>query len=272
MTRAGYGADEVYTRMALGIADRMARACRRAPGLPIFHETGVLFFFAPRDRSLSSSSRSRCTAGSACRSSCSTSAALRRRFPMIDFAGDRRPASTSRGFGALMARRAVQTLVAEFVRAGGDYRQAAVAPPGRRGARCRTSSTAGGETLARRPLRLRLRPLARPGLPRPARPRASSRPGRRCSSSRPRPATRASSPGRLPGWADFNGGDIYYGFPDLEGRGFKIAHDAHGPPMDPDSGDRTPSAEALADVRAFMARRFPDLASPPAQRGARLPI
>jgi glycine/D-amino acid oxidase-like deaminating enzyme len=69
--------------------------------------------------------------------------------------------------------------------------------------------------------------------------------------------------GRLPGWADFNGGDIYYGFPDLEGRGFKIAHDTHGPPMDPDGGDRAPSGSALADVRAFMKRRFPALASRP---------
>jgi glycine/D-amino acid oxidase-like deaminating enzyme len=71
------------------------------------------------------------------------------------------------------------------------------------------------------------------------------------------------SGGALPGWADFNDGDIYYGFPDLESRGFKIAHDAHGPAMDPDTGDRLPSAGALADVRAFMARRFPALAEAP---------
>ena len=70
-------------------------------------------------------------------------------------------------------------------------------------------------------------------------------------------------PGALPGWADFNSGDIYYGFPNLEGRGFKIAHDAHGPAIDPDRGDRTPSAPALADVRAFMARRFPALSNAP---------
>jgi len=70
-------------------------------------------------------------------------------------------------------------------------------------------------------------------------------------------------PERLPGWADFNGGDIYYGFPDLESRGFKIAHDAHGPRFDPDSGDRRPSEAGLADVRAFLARRFPVLASRP---------
>ena len=70
-------------------------------------------------------------------------------------------------------------------------------------------------------------------------------------------------PGKLPGWADFNDGDIFYGIPDLESRGFKIAHDKHGAPIDPDKGDRTPSADALADVRAFMARRFPALAARP---------
>jgi glycine/D-amino acid oxidase-like deaminating enzyme len=68
---------------------------------------------------------------------------------------------------------------------------------------------------------------------------------------------------RLPGWAEFNEGDIYYGFPDLEARGFKIAHDRHGPAMDPDSGDRAFSQAALADVREFMQRRFPALADRP---------
>ena len=67
----------------------------------------------------------------------------------------------------------------------------------------------------------------------------------------------------LPGWADFNGGDMYYGFPNLEGRGFKIAHDTHGGPFDPDTGDRSMSAEGAALVRAFAARRFPALADRP---------
>jgi glycine/D-amino acid oxidase-like deaminating enzyme len=70
-------------------------------------------------------------------------------------------------------------------------------------------------------------------------------------------------PDHLPGWADFNNGDIFYGMPDLEGRGFKIAHDKHGPPIDPDRGDRVTSPGALADVRAYMAKRFPALAGAP---------
>ena len=69
--------------------------------------------------------------------------------------------------------------------------------------------------------------------------------------------------GALPGWADFNNGDIFYGMPDLEGRGFKIAHDKHGPPIDPDRGDRVASPGSLADARAYLAKRFPALAGAP---------
>jgi glycine/D-amino acid oxidase-like deaminating enzyme len=66
--------------------------------------------------------------------------------------------------------------------------------------------------------------------------------------------------GALPGWADFNNGDIFYGMPDLESRGFKISNDKHGPPIDPDRGDRFTSPGSLADARAYLAKRFPALA------------
>ena len=69
--------------------------------------------------------------------------------------------------------------------------------------------------------------------------------------------------GALPGWADFNSGDIFYGMPDLEGRGFKVANDKHGPPIDPDRGDRFTSPGSLADARAYLAKRFPALAGAP---------
>jgi glycine/D-amino acid oxidase-like deaminating enzyme len=79
----------------------------------------------------------------------------------------------------------------------------------------------------------------------------------------PEPGDQRYLPGQLPVWADFNGGDLYYGFPDLEARGFKIAHDRHGPLMDPDAGDRVITPAELEHVRAFMARRFPALAQRP---------
>jgi glycine/D-amino acid oxidase-like deaminating enzyme len=70
-------------------------------------------------------------------------------------------------------------------------------------------------------------------------------------------------PSAMPGWADFNEGDMFYGFPDLEGRGVKFAHDTHGAVVDPDTQDRRPSAGALAEIIAFRDRRFPLLRGAP---------
>jgi glycine/D-amino acid oxidase-like deaminating enzyme len=67
----------------------------------------------------------------------------------------------------------------------------------------------------------------------------------------------------MPAWADFNGGDIFYGFPDLESRGVKFAHDQHGAVVDPDTQDRRPTEAALAEIIAFRDRRFPALKGAP---------
>jgi sarcosine oxidase len=258
MTRAGYGADAVYTRMAW---DSLAewRSLSERSGLPIFHRTGVLFF-APRiddyfEQSIAVHRRLRLPI------EVLDGRALRTRFPMIDFSGIE-AGLYEPGFGALMARRAVQTLFAEFLRAGGVYHQkqirAVEAPGTALGAVTATDGTryrAERFVFACGPWLGRVFPALL---------------GRRIFPTRqevfffaPAAGDDRFEPGRLPGWADFNGGDIYYGFPNLEGRGFKIAHDAHGAPMDPDTGDRTPSPGALSDVRAFMARRFPLLADRP---------
>jgi glycine/D-amino acid oxidase-like deaminating enzyme len=68
-------------------------------------------------------------------------------------------------------------------------------------------------------------------------------------------------PEHMPAWIDFN--DLVYGIPDLDNRGFKIAMDAHGPQFDPDTGERIVSAEGLAAVRAYLAGRVPNLANAP---------
>jgi len=67
----------------------------------------------------------------------------------------------------------------------------------------------------------------------------------------------------MPGWAEFSRGDMYYGVPDLEGRGVKIAHDVHGPAIDPDTQDRRPTEAELEQVAAFRDKRFPGLRGAP---------
>ncbi|WP_227340385.1 FAD-dependent oxidoreductase [Sphingopyxis sp. P8] len=71
------------------------------------------------------------------------------------------------------------------------------------------------------------------------------------------------APPELPVWADFNNGRIVYGIPDIEGAGFKIAFDTHGPVVDPDTMDRSLTPAGIAAARAYVARRFPGLADAP---------
>ena len=67
----------------------------------------------------------------------------------------------------------------------------------------------------------------------------------------------------MPGWIEFLEGNMMYGFPDLESRGFKLADDSHGAIVDPDTNDRLPDAETLARVRDYLGRRFPALKDAP---------
>ena len=71
------------------------------------------------------------------------------------------------------------------------------------------------------------------------------------------------APPELPVWADNSNNGIFYGIPDLEGAGFKIAIDRHGPVVDPDTMERSLTPAGIAEARAYIARRFPGLASAP---------
>ncbi|HYI39066.1 MAG TPA: FAD-dependent oxidoreductase [Allosphingosinicella sp.] len=258
LTRGSYGADEVYTRMAW---DSLAewRALSDRAELPLFHRAGVLFFFPKAEdyvhRTVEVHRRLKLPTQLLERRE------MRARFPMMDFDGIELGLWEPE-FGALMARRAVQTIVAEFVAAGGDYRQAAVKPPDRGAGPLERIIMQGGEKLYAD----RYFFACGPWLPK----LFPDLLGRRIFPTRqeifffrPPAGDDCFGPGALPGWADFNAGDIFYGFPDLEGRGCKVAHDLHGPPIDPDQGDRTPSPAALAEVRAYMERRFPGLRGAP---------
>jgi glycine/D-amino acid oxidase-like deaminating enzyme len=75
------------------------------------------------------------------------------------------------------------------------------------------------------------------------------------------PGDRRFAPPLMPAWIDFS--DQIYGIPDLENRGFKIAPDRHGPPFDPEKGDRVVTSAGLGAVRTFLAQRFPGLKDAP---------
>jgi monomeric sarcosine oxidase len=259
MTRGAYGPDEIYTRMAHDSLPQWKWLSSHT-GLPIFHELGVLFFFGKREpyveQTLAVHERLDLPTHALSR------AELARRWPQAHWDGVE-VGLFEPEFGALMARRAVQSLVQEFQRAGGTLRLDRVSlDPHSTGSELHSVTTASGEHLGA----ARFVFACGPWLPKlfPAELGGRIFPTRQEVFFFAPPAGSSSfTAPHFPGWADFNAGDIYYGFPDLEARGFKIAHDKHGPMIDPDTGDRIASAEGLADVRGYLARRFPALASAP---------
>ena len=257
LTRAAYGKDAIYTRMAL---DSLAewKALSGLSGLPIFAPCGILFFFPADDPFLDDSLAAHRQLGLA--SELLNATQMARRFPMIDFSGVA-AGLFEPGFGALMARRAVQTLVMRFVQSGGGYRHEQAHVPQQKGP-LKYVRLSNGERLAADAFVVAAGPWLGTMFPELLGPRIV--PTRQEVFYFAPPAGDARfQPAAMPGWADFNGGDIFYGFPDLEGRGVKFAHDAHGAIVDPDTQSRRPTDTALAEIIAFRDRRFPLLRDAP---------
>ncbi len=244
--RCCYGADEIYTRMAqrsLTLWTDFFAATKRPQ---LFQRTGVLWLTEPDDRHANASRLALRDAKIDFEDL--SPAELRRRYPQIN-APSHVGAILERNAGALMARQAVQAVVEEFVRIGGIHRQVALQPPQKERTATDILIYACGpwlgklfpEILSSR-LFLTRQEILFFGIP---------------------PGDARFQPPQLPVWLDFGTERGMYGFPDLETRGFKLASDRHGPPIDPDTADRLVSAGTAQQMRAYLAERFPALASAP---------
>ena len=258
LIRAAYGKDSIYTRMARDSLPQW-QALGAMSGLPVFIAAGILFFFAAQELYFRDSIAAYDELGLA--TEALTHSELVRRFPMFDFAGIEvglyEPA-----FGALMARRSVLSLVDGFVRAGGTYAEGFAAPPAPSASVLHEVELRSGERIAADRFVFALGPWLPKFFPEVIGPRIV--PTRQeVFFFGPPAGDRRFVPGAMPCWADFNGGEMFYGFPDLETRGVKFAHDTHGVPVDPDTQDRRPSEAALAEIVAYRDRRFPLLKGAP---------
>jgi glycine/D-amino acid oxidase-like deaminating enzyme len=258
LTRAAYGKDEIYTRMAMDSLPQW-QALSAVSGLPIFVACGILFFFPTEETYVHDSIAAHRKFGLP--TDVLSQSEMARRFPMIDFDGIS-IGLYEPGFGALMARRSVLTLVDRFVKAGGTFTKGFVQPPIAGEKRLQELRLSSGKRIAAD----RFVFAAGPWLPK----LFPDVIGPRILPTRqevfffaPPAGDRQFLPGAMPGWADFNGGDIFYGFPDLESRGVKFAHDAHGVEVDPDTQSRRPTDAALAEIVAFRDKRFPLLKGAP---------
>jgi sarcosine oxidase len=247
IARMGYGADEIYTRWSLNALNRW-----KALGGNLFIETGVLWLMRDNDPLVSATIETLRRVGIAHERL--TRDALARRYPQMrldDIAGGvLEPAS-----GVLMARRAVQTVVQVAMAEGVRYVTADVMPPSRSG-RLAAVEARDGKRFSAATFVF----ACGPWLPKlfPALLGTRIFPTRQEVFFFAPPAgdVRFTTPA-MPAWIDFAEG--VYGLPDLEARGFKLAIDTHGPPIDPDTAERRVSDEGLRDARRALARRFPIL-------------
>lgn len=235
--RAGYGGEEIYSRMAMRSLAQWRELFERT-GQPLFHPTGVLWM--GRDHAATVATLARCDVPF----EALDAAAIRRRFPQFQIDDETRAVFEPEN-GVLMARRAVAAVVAD---AGVDFECARVEHPSKLSAGVLIYACGAWlpkvfpDLLGSRifPTRQEIFYFATPA------------------------GDRDFSPPRMPAWVDFSDPRGPYGVPDIEGRGVKIGFDRHGDPLDPDEIDRKITAESLQEIRTFLARKFPAL------RGAKL--
>jgi len=254
--RMGYGQDAIYTRMAqrsftawLELFDRINRP-------QLFQQTGVLWLAREND--------------SYCEATLKTfqqtnvkferldQGELKRRYPQLELS-DISWGILETDSGILMARQAVQAVVAEALAAGVTYLAAAIRPPKKGPDNQSIITTSRREIVARKfifacgPWLPKLFPELLAGLIHVTRQEVFFL-------GVPAGDDRFNSPG-MPTWMDIN--ELIYCLPNLDTRGLKIAIDQHGPPFDPDTGERIVNPESVKAVRAYLARRVPLLADAP---------
>jgi len=255
--RMGYGADEIYTRWANRSLPLWQDFFAQVSRPELFQRTGLLWMARENDPYTLATLTTLRTVGVEFEEL--QREELERRYPQIHF-GEVSWAIYEPNSGVLFARRAVNAVVNAFINdSGGDYLQAAVNAPSGAG---RLPEV---ETISREKIRADVFVFAcGPWLPKVF---PDLLEGRICPTRQevyffgaPVGNSQFASPA-MPTWIDFGAG--IYGMPDLEARGFKVALDRHGAPIDPDTAERSVTAALLAEVHEFLAMRFPAMKGAP---------
>ena len=254
--RMSYGPDETYTRFSWRSLAKWKAFFGEVGRPELFQRTGVLWMTKGEDANAAASLRA--LEASQIPHERLDERELRKRYPQIAVI-DGGSAILEPESGALLARRAVQAVVADAIRKGVEYQVAAVEPPAGEG-RLEALRTASGEPLRAGAFVLACGPWLAKVAPRALAGRIFPTRQPVFFFGVPKGDTRFSAPA-LPTWLDFGQG--FYGMPDIEGRGLKVANDQHGPEFDPDTGERVAGADALAEARAFLEERFPGMRGAP---------
>jgi glycine/D-amino acid oxidase-like deaminating enzyme len=182
-----------------------------------------------------------------------------KRWPQIRFEGVRW-AFLEKEAGYLLARRACEAVLEGFLAEGGAYRQASARPGPIASGQMRSLRLSEGGDLAADvivfacgPWLAQLFPEVGEGFVQPTRQEVFY-------FGTPEGDNRFFEE-HMPVWVELP--RFFYGIPGNERRGFKIADDERGAPIDPTTAERVLSPEALKTARAWIAFRFPALADAP---------
>jgi sarcosine oxidase len=254
--RMGYGDQEIYTRWSMRSLEQWMALLDRTGRLAQFQGSGVLWMARERDPLTTKTMETLARLG--VRHEVLERSQIAARWPQIEL-GPITWAIHEPDSGFLMAFHVVQNVAEMAVAAGAVYAQESIRAPTGRGELTTVTTHAGKEISAKIFVM-----ACGPWLPKLFPDLLGDRifPTRQEVFYLGVPAGDARYESSvMPVWVDF--AEEIYGIPDFRGRGFKVALDRHGPPADPDSLERVPSAEAIARVREFVARRFPGLKDAP---------
>ena len=255
--RMGYGPDELYTRWSLRALNQWKQLAERTKQ-GLFHKTGVLWLSRENDPYTEHIPRVLRQNAVVC--SKLSAAEIHNYCPQFAFQdvnwGILEPDS-----GVLMARQAVQALVAESVDIGVEYFGVQIMPPSGSGAIQQVCSSSGEsysaatfvfacgpwlgkifpDLLADR-IRITRQEVFFLGVP---------------------AGDHSFTAPSMPVWLLHSHPLRPYALPNIANRGMKIAFDRHGPDFDPDDGLRLIGHNAEQELRAYLRETIPKLKDAP---------
>ena len=255
--RMGYGTDEFYTRWSLRALDQWKKLAEQTKE-ELFHKTGVLWLSGENDHYIENMLQVLQQNAVVCRRL--SAAEIHTRYQQFVFQdvgwGILEPDS-----GVLMARHAMQSLVAESVAIGVEYFGVKVMPPAEGGVIQQIRSSAS-ESYSAATFIFACGPWLGKIFP--------DLLAERIRSTRQEvfflgvPAGDHSfSAGRMPVWLRHSHPLRPYVLPEIGHCGMKIAFDRHGPDFDPDDGSRVIGHDAEQELREYLREDIPKMRDAP---------